>query len=306
MNNLSTLSLIVERIQAKNSLQKKSLEKFLCNSRQDFLEQSDKYLYSYLSFLKMKNIDLDYIVDSYLLMVEDIMIEQTRFLKTGRYRYSSIKETYDNVYSNRDYMFKYMIGVALSQFLWRNHRDMFLFFKDCINKLEGENYLEIGPGHGLFFLEAMRKGGFINYYGIDISETSLQITKEFLHYSIDKKNVNMHLILGDITKKDFNTKFDFITMGEVMEHVEQPNKLIHSVYDKLNNKGKAYISTCANSPVIDHIYLYNSVDEIREDITASGLKIIGEKVISIDNIPEEEWISRKANLSYACIVERRS
>ena len=198
-----------------------------------------------------------------------------------------------------------MIGVALSQFLWKNHRDMFLFYRRHIGGARGDSYLEIGPGHGLFFMEAVRTGRFDQYYGLDISETSLRMTREFVQHSMGLRNGNVEFILADITKTDFEAGYDFVTMGEVLEHVEQPRELLDSIYRALKPGAKAYLSTCANAPVIDHIYLYNSVDEIRMDIEASGLAIADEVVISIDDIPQEDWVRKKANLSYACIAEKR-
>lgn len=306
MNNLSILNKIVELISQKNPFQRKSLKKHIESCSKNFLEKSEWYLRNYVSFLRTKNIDLEYIVNSYLMMVEDILIEQTNFLRIGKYRYDNLKDVYEKVYSNKEYMFKYMIGVALSQFLWRNHRDMFLFFIKKIRDIKGENYLEIGPGHGLFFMEAISGNNFTNFHAIDISETSLELTKDFIDYSMDMKNKNVSFYLSDINTFNFGEKYDFITMGEVLEHVEDPYPLLKSIHNLLKENGQAFISTCANAPVIDHIYLYNSIDEIREDITKAGLKVIDEIVICNDETKEKDWIFKKANLSFTCIAKKNN
>jgi 2-polyprenyl-3-methyl-5-hydroxy-6-metoxy-1,4-benzoquinol methylase len=298
------LAEIVDLIGKKNQLQRKYLKKYLEGCSKEFISKSEAHLAKYLAFLEAKDIGLDFVADSYLSMVNDICLEQTNFRKTGKYRYDNLRQVNDKVYNNTQYMVRYMIGVALSQFLWRNHREMFLFFKKNTVKVKGKNYLEVGPGHGLFFMEVVRSNNFTNYHAIDISETSLEITKSFINFCIDAKNLNIEFFLADINDKTLNMHYDFITMGEVLEHVEDPKKLLKSIYSLLSDNGQAYISSCANAPVIDHIYLYSSVDEIRGDIRQAGLEIIDELVISIDGIDEQDWVSKKANLSYACIAKK--
>jgi len=304
IKELPTLNSIVHLISKKNPLHSKNIRNYLQSCSDDFLKLAESYLSNYVSFLNSRNCDLEFIVNSYLLMVKDILIEQTRFLKTGKYRYDNLDDVYKNVYSNDEYMFKYMIGVALSQFLWKNHRDMFIFFKNNIKNFNADKYLEIGPGHGIYFMESLSSGNFNAYTGIDISETSLEITKSFINYCVDVNKFKIEFIWDDITQHKITTRYDYITIGEVLEHVKSPKILISSIYLLLNPGGKTYLSTCANAPVIDHIYLYNSIDEIKEDILSSGLKIIDEIIICNDETEEKDWILKKANLSYACIAKR--
>lgn len=295
---------IIDLIAQKIPMHANNLRYYLKDCDSWFLDLSEEYLKKYVGFLKSKGYDLEYVVDSYLMMVKDIVIDQTQFLKTGHYRYQTLEDASLNVYNNSEYMFRYMIGVALSQFLWRNHRDMFIFFREKIQKIKGTNYLEIGSGHGLYFMEAISEEGFSEYQVVDISATSLDITRSFLDYCTDVSKSNVKFMLHDITKLEMEANYDFITMGEVLEHVENPSLLLQSLYTLLKPGGKAYISTCANCPVIDHIFLYPSVREIQDDITDAGFTIEDEIVISIDNIEESKWIETRANLSYACIVKK--
>ena len=301
---LTHFNMIVDAICKKNQFQKKSLEKYIKSCSLDFLCYANAYLGKYVKFIQNIGYDMDFIVDAYLRMVKDILVEQTRFLRYGKYRYLSSQEAYENIYKNEEYMFQYMIGVALSQFLWKNHRDMFLFFRKHINVINGEKYLEIGPGHGMFFLEALSSNNFRVYHVVDISETSLDMTRSFVEFYTDAAKHNAAYFLSDISKHELECQYDFITMGEVLEHVDNPKQLLCSVYCHLKNSGKAYISTCANSPVIDHVYLYHTIDEIRMDIESSGLGIIDEIIISIDDVPQEYWETERANLSYACLVAK--
>ena len=305
LDKFPVLQKVVEIIGKKNLFQKKALKKYFRESDVAFLKKAENYLRGYLSFLNANGIALEYVAESYLMMVKDIMLEQTMFCRTGRYRYDNLKEVNEKVYSNSEYMHRYMIGVALSQFLWRNHRDMFTFFSKHVGIKGGTRYLEIGPGHGLFFKEAVTINIFSEFHAIDISETSIGITKRFICHEEEVNNAAIKFFLGDVTAYKFRNKYNFITMGEVLEHVEDPVALLKMVRDLLVNQGRAYISTCANAPVIDHIYLYNSIDEIRDDIKGVGLVILDEIAICNDDLPVEDWASKKANVSYACIVQNQ-
>jgi 2-polyprenyl-3-methyl-5-hydroxy-6-metoxy-1,4-benzoquinol methylase len=70
--------------------------------------------------------------------------------------------------------------------------------------------------------------------------------------------------------------YDFITMGEVLEHVEQPLSLLRRLHQLLSPDGHAYITTPANAPTRDHIYLFNNATEIREMFAAAGFVIENE------------------------------
>ena len=305
---MKTLDLLVEKISQKNKIHANNLKVYLDSVDDNFKIIAEDYLSNYCNFLNKKfNKSIDFIVDSYLVMVKDILVEQVRFLRKGAYRYSTIEEADKNVYSNKEYMFQYMIGVALSQFLWQNHKEMFEFFQKNIKKYPSNNYLEIGCGHGLFFAESIKNQFFDSYRAIDISQTSIDITSSFIKYFFGTLPSNVEFINQDVTKVSFDNfgKYDFITMGEVLEHVENPKELIKSIYNLLSDEGHAYISTCANCPVRDHIYLYNTIDEIREQLDECGLKIVDELIISNDKLKESEWIEKKSNLNYVAIVSKK-
>lgn len=297
------LKVILEQIEKKNFMHYRRTKKFIDNMNQNQINESEVYLEKYFRYMKENNIELTEVIDAYLEMVASIIEEQIYFLKNSRYRYSTISETSKLVYHNHEYMIKYMMGVALSQFLWENHYKMFQFYKNnIINIGERKSYAEIGVGHGLFFNEALNNGKFEEYTAIDISDTSLNLTKQIVE---NNKNKKINWVLQDIIDVEIENEFDFIAMGEVLEHVENPKAVLQKICKLLKKEGKAFISTCANAPVIDHIYLFNNIDEIRNIIELSGLEILDEEIISIDNIPEKEWIKEKANVSYAAIVKRK-
>ena len=107
----------------------------------------------------------------------------------------------------------------------------------------------------------------------------------------------------DILNMDFEEKYDFITMGEVLEHVIHPEKLLIKLKQLLNPKGRIYISTCVNCPAIDHVYHFKKVEEIREMIQACGLKIESELVLPVEELPMEEIVRKKVTINYCSILQ---
>ena len=98
----------------------------------------------------------------------------------------------------------------------------------------------------------------------------------------------------------------FITMGEVLEHVNFPQKLLLKLKSLLSKSGYAFISTCVNCPTIDHVYHYRSVSEIQEMVQEAGLIINNEKILPVENLPIEEIIARKITINYSAIISNNT
>ncbi len=101
-----------------------------------------------------------------------------------------------------------------------------------------------------------------------------------------------------------DTQFDFITMGEVIEHVEDPKPLLQNISRLLKPQGKAFLTTCANSPAIDHIYLFHNVEEIRELFSNCGLEIVEEIILPIGKNEGSSIDNSLLGTSYAAVVKK--
>jgi 2-polyprenyl-3-methyl-5-hydroxy-6-metoxy-1,4-benzoquinol methylase len=233
-------------------------------------------LNEYLSFCLACGMSLGRVADCYNTIVIDTQTEQAYFLRNNKYRYSTFDEVAGHVYFDADYMQKYMCGLAVSSFLWPNHNAMHRFFLDSFPRDVGGTYLEVGPGHGYYFMKAASSGQFDRLIGIDISPASIQMTNKILDYfGIEKKyGDRAQLIEADFLKQDMPIDdISVIVMGEVLEHVEKPEEFLLRLRGLCTEKTTLYLTTCANAPAIDHIYLFESVDHVESMIKAAGLKI---------------------------------
>jgi SAM-dependent methyltransferase len=201
-------------------------------------------------------------------------------------------------------MLPYMVGLAISQYLWETHRAIFEFFTLEIRRRRGQvrTYLEIGPGHGLFLDRALSELGHgAAATAVDISPTSIDITRAIMEF-FRPNAANVTYRTGDIMMLDMPERFDFITMGEVLEHVDAPGRLLKKVGALMAPGGGAFVSTCANCPAIDHVYQFNSVDEIRALITGNGLRIERDLALPAEKLPMDEVIKRRITVNYCAMV----
>lgn len=120
------------------------------------------------------------LVDGYLFYTESVMEESRYFQEHGDYRCHSFREVDDYIYADAERMKQYMLGLAMAEFLWMSVLKIHRFYEKLIGSVSGERYLEIGPGHGKYFLEAYLLQRFKQYDAIDVSETAIAMTKDYM------------------------------------------------------------------------------------------------------------------------------
>lgn len=294
------LEYIIDKISAANPVSAKKLRKNYAKFSAQHIREAEEFLELYSVYLKSISKDIDYAVGCYMKMTGDMFIERMKFLETGEYSNKLYKDVDEKIYSNPEIMDYHMHGLAIGQFLWPDQYIRFRFFSDNLMKyIPIGSYLEIGGGHGLYVREAVKQlEGKCDFTVIDISQSSLNICKNM---SSEK---NVKFILKDIFEYHHTDKFDFITVGEVIEHLEDPLKLLKKIHSILNDDGTVYLTTPVNAPMIDHIYLFNNVNEIKELLQQAGFKIVDDVQAYSEDLPEELAIQYKIPLMYACFLKK--
>jgi 2-polyprenyl-3-methyl-5-hydroxy-6-metoxy-1,4-benzoquinol methylase len=106
---------------------------------------------------------------------------------------------------------------------------------------KGDRLLDIGCGLGHLLQRADAAG--YQVYGVDFSEYACHFIKQRL---------NLNVYCGDIIDKGFDmpsASFDVVTAIELLEHHDQPNRLIHRVYDLLK-EGGIFLFTTGNAEML--------------------------------------------------------
>jgi SAM-dependent methyltransferase len=305
--NSGNFNKIVELVIEKSPFQKKKLGHYLASRDVTFFEEAETFAVKYGGYLESQNIPINYAVSAYLEMCQNMMKCQIEFMKTGMYTVDKHIEAFNDVYSSENKMKPYMIGLAISQFLWPTHYEMYHFFAQAVKKYRFgiDSYLEIGPGHGLYLNKAMDYlPNGTNISTVDISPISTAITKSIMiHFKHDLSSIEFHT--QDILKFDSQKKFDFITMGEVLEHVNFPEKLLQKLHFLLSDKGTVFVSTCVNAPAIDHVYHFRKVDEITAMLDQCGFSIINDRILPVENLPIETIIAENIAINYCAILGKK-
>lgn len=292
---------LIEGIAAKNTIHGKKLQKnfSLLKEEENYISDYTVFMNKYKVILEKENLTFDDSINYYLKMIGDFNEEMLDFVRTGKYRNTSFDDVNRAMYNNPDVMVSHMHGLLLSQFLWKHHYSVYQYFKNNIQKYTPiKTYLEIGAGHGLYLEAAMEKiGDDCTFEALDISESSLELTK-----SLIKSDKVLYHLKNVFDYRD-DEKKDFITMGEVLEHVEDPLSLLKKIKNLIKPEGTIFITTPTNAPSMDHIYLFNTVQEIRDLIDEAGLEIVSESYFVSEDVDLEKAEKRKIATLYASFLK---
>jgi SAM-dependent methyltransferase len=211
----------------------------------------------------------------YRWLCDKIWIEELAFARTGRYRYRSFAETNEYVYSDPDFMERYMHGLLLSHVLWFMHASSLHFFCGRLEArtVRGGRVLEIGSGHGLLLYLALRELGMAEAHGWDLSEISLQQTRHALALLGTSKD--SHLAIKDIHSiGPSKEKFDLIILSHILEHLDDPVSSLNAVRNSLNKSGLLFVNIPLNAPMPDHIVLLSDPAEVECMLRDGGFRVV--------------------------------
>lgn len=272
-------------------------------ARLDDEERGD--LLEYVGFCLDDGIDITDLAKGYSVILQDTLREQLHFMRHKSYRHSSFAEVAGSVYYDADYMRHYMHGLALTAYIWPNHLDMHRFFRRTLPRDRRGAYLEIGPGHGANLLAAMRLGAYDQFTGVDISPTSIDLTRRLVSRAMPHRAADVTLLLEDFLGwSSDRARFDAIVMGEVLEHVETPAAFLAQIAALSGADTYIHVTTCINAPAIDHIYLFRNTEEIEEMIETSGLRVADRYLGPHVGTTVEKCVKHALPINVAYVLEK--
>ena len=295
---------LVEKIKELNPFQKKAIQRILDEGDDRYLEFAESVVSRMLTAVD-RGACFDYLAETYLWYTKLLRIEEMFYAKEKRYRYDNYQEVYDKVYNNDDYMFDYVVGLGLTQPLWANHYKVFRYFLDEFVPMiqYAKRGAEIGVGHGLFHSEAMRGAPEMQTTLLDVSNTSLTVTRKMIAATgLDPDRATP--IIADIQKSIplEDGSLDALLMGELIEHIEDGENVMSNMVTKMSDDGYCYFSTAANAPAEDHILLFKNTGEIRAFIHQCGWEIVKEKTFTINDIDLEIAENKLKSINYCAVL----
>lgn len=282
------------------------------NTRQDAVLEAYEHLDAdlaaimerYIRIAQKGGITIPFMAESYAFLLDETENEERYFYQEGHYRYSKLEEVIHKVYDDEAYMKKYMTGLAVSLLLWPQHKEYLRFFRAFLQKHEQRKqaYLEIGAGHGIFCSEALRQGAFSRYDIVDISETSLALTRQMTEEYAEGKEIRF--IHANFLEYK-GGKYDAIVIGEVLEHIEEPQAFVNKCAELLGKDGLIYLTTCLNAPAVDHISLFAMPEDVEKLFDAAGLAIDEKLYIPYKGTTLERCMRQKLPVNVAYILKHQ-
>jgi 2-polyprenyl-3-methyl-5-hydroxy-6-metoxy-1,4-benzoquinol methylase len=243
----------------------------------------------------------DVLAADYRWFCERMNEEELHFRRTNRYRLSTFAEAEREVYSNREFMRRYMNGQLLSLLWWDNHARVIEHYADRFlsSNRDGYRHLEIGPGHGLLLYLAATDPRCASASGWDVSETSIAATRAMLARLGVTREVA--LIERDLmADRDDEARFDSIVISEVCEHLEDPRAALVKLRRHLAPGGRLFVNVPINGPAPDHIYLLRTPEDGVELVRSAGLEIVGTALYPMTGLDERR--ARRLRAAISCIV----
>ena len=238
----------------------------------------------------------------YRWMCEAMLEEELFFRRHGRYRAQRFADVAEAIYDDPDTMRKYMNGLLLSQVFWRNHVDIAGFYRSFVSSLpNGFDHLEIGPGHGLQLAYAASDPKCHSATGWDISEASLEATRECLR-RLDAPD-SVRLERRDVLELAADSAtYTSVVVSEVLEHLEDPAAALAGVRRILHERGLAFMNVPCNSPAPDHIHLFSEPEEFFAMVEQAGFTIVRRCATPVTGATLERARRQKLTISCAVIV----
>lgn len=211
----------------------------------------------------------------YRWLCDQIREEELNFARTGAYRYSTFAETNAHVYSDDQFMRRYMHGLLFSHVLWYMHLSSLHFFRGRLAARikPGGKVMEVGSGHGLLIYLALTELGMSEAVAWDISPVSLQQTREAL--SLLGAAERATYAIQDMHKVEpGGEQFDLVILSHLLEHLEQPVEALQKIRNVVSKKGYLFVNVPLNAPMPDHLVLLRDPDEAVRMITDGGFRVL--------------------------------
>jgi len=213
--------------------------------------------------------------EHYRWLCDRIMEEELAFARSGRYRYSTFAETNANVYSDPDFMHRYMDGLLYSHVLWSMHLSSLHFFIQRLGARvqQGGRVLEVGSGHGLLLYLCLSELKMGEATAWDLSQVSLDQTKAALARLGAVGNAKF--AVQDMHKAEPGGEpFDLIILSHLLEHLENPVDALRRLKPLVAKKGCIYVNVPLNAPMPDHLILLQTPAEAEQLLVDGGFRVV--------------------------------
>ena len=111
-----------------------------------------------------------------------------------------------------------------------------------VDQARGPRILDVGCSEGVLEILLARKG--FNVTGVDINAEALAFARDLLAREPEEVRARVRFIHGDLAQaRLLDDRFDTLVMGEILEHLEDPQTLLNRSLDLIRPDGRVIITT---------------------------------------------------------------
>jgi hypothetical protein len=268
---LTSLAQILEIIDELNPLHAKKIR----NNSRLFDDEYDTVFAPMLEkFMKVLNDDshdLRYAVECYLHMIAGITLEQINFIRNDCYSNASYMEVEKRVFADKEKLKSFKLALLISELLWPQHFLIYLRFIHLFKQYgdKTEKFVDIGGSHGQYLSYVFNRYLTEKPVLIYTNPLSADMVQWFVSPSgfeiIDEKSI-----------RETIREYDWVTMGETLEHTENPAQYVDIALRLLSKEGYLFVTAPVNAPAIDHVYCFRSKEEVLSMFRDKGLTLVDE------------------------------
>ena len=111
-----------------------------------------------------------------------------------------------------------------------------------VDQAPGPRILDVGCSEGVLEILLARKG--FNVTGVDINAEALAFARDLLAREPEEVRSRVRFVHGDLAQaRLLDDRFDTLVMGEILEHLEDPQTLLNRSLDLIRPDGRVIITT---------------------------------------------------------------
>ena len=111
-----------------------------------------------------------------------------------------------------------------------------------VDQARGPRILDVGCSEGVLEILLAREG--FNVTGVDINAEALAFARDLLAQEPEEVRARVRFVHGDLAQaRLLDDRFDTLVMGEILEHLEDPQELLDRSLDLIRPDGRVIITT---------------------------------------------------------------
>ncbi|GAB3423190.1 bifunctional 2-polyprenyl-6-hydroxyphenol methylase/3-demethylubiquinol 3-O-methyltransferase UbiG [Giesbergeria sinuosa] len=193
---------------------------------------------------------------------------------------------------------------------------------NSLTPLHGQRVLDVGCGGGILADAMARKGAEV--VGIDLATKSLRVAQ--LHaLEAQTPNVNYREISAEALAEEAPSTFDVVTCMEMMEHVPDPQSIVHACAQLVKPGGWVFFSTINRNTkafllaIVGAEYILNMLpkgtheyakfirpSELAAHCRAAQLDVLHTRGLQYNPLTQRYWLSNDTSVNYLIATRRIS